>query len=325
MGHPVPMARALWSGTLTFGLVTIPVKLYPAVQRKTVRFHQLDGENLARIQQRRVNSATGEEVPFERLVKGYEVTPDRYVVIKPEELDALDPKKTRTVEIEDFVDADQIDPIFYDSTYYVAPATGGAKPYRLLLEAMRETGRVGIARFVMRTKEYLAVLRPAGDTLELSTMLFADEIVDPKDLEELQATREADASKRELDIAKQLIGSLQAEFEPSRYRDDYRERVLELVERKAQGEQVEVIAEPEPDQSPVPDLMSALKASLDAVRAEGSSDGNGAAKPKPAAKTAKRTAAKDKATRAKQAAPKKPAAKKTAAKSSPAKQGGRRS
>ena len=122
------MARALWSGTLTFGLVTIPVKLYPAVQRKTVRFHQLDGENLARIQQRRVNSTTGEEVPYERLVKGYEVTPDRYVVIKPEELDSLDPKKTKTIEIEDFVDAGQIDPIFYDATYYIAPATGAPSP-----------------------------------------------------------------------------------------------------------------------------------------------------------------------------------------------------
>ena len=165
------MARALWSGTLTFGLVTIPVKLYPAVQRKTVRFHQLDGENLARIQQRRVNSTTGEEVPYERLVKGYEVTPDRYVVIKPEELDSLDPKKTKTIEIEDFVDEGQIDPILYDATYYIAPATGGAKPYRLLLDAMTETGRVGIARFVMRTKEYLVALRPSGHTLELSTSI----------------------------------------------------------------------------------------------------------------------------------------------------------
>jgi DNA end-binding protein Ku len=329
MGHSVPMARALWSGTLTFGLVTIPVKLYPAVSRKTVRFHQLDGENLARIQQRRVNSTTGEEVPYERLVKGYEVTPDRYVVIKPEELDSLDPKKTRTIEIEDFVDESQIDPILYDSTYYVAPATGGAKPYRLLLDAMTETGRVGIARFVMRTKEYLVALRPSGDTLELSTMIFADEVVDPGSLEELQAAKEAEATKRELDVAKQLIGSLQADFDPSGYRDDYRERVLDLVERKAQGEQIEVVAEPEPESSPVPDLMSALKASLDAVRADQpSSEGNGGAvKPKAAPKkpAAKKPAAKQKAARAKAAAPKKPAAKKTAAKSSPAKQGSRRS
>ena len=305
------MARAIWSGTLTFGLVTIPVKLYPAVQRKTVRFHQLDGENLARIQQRRVNSSTGEEVPYERLVKGYEVTPDRYVVITPDELDSLDPKRTRTIEIEDFVDGSQIDPILYDSTYYVAPAAGGAKPYRLLLDAMAETGKVGIARFVMRTKEYLVALRPADGTLELSTMLFADEVSDPSALEELAAVSETETSARELDVAKQLIGSLAAEFDLTRYKDDYRQRVLSLVERKAQGEQVEVITEPEAAPSPVPDLMSALKASLDAVRAENAAadpagekaapaGANGAgAKPKP----------KPKAAKAKAAAAKKPAAK----------------
>ena len=315
------MPRAIWSGTLTFGLVTIPVKLYPAVQRKTVRFHQLDGENLARIQQRRVNSSTGEEVPYERLVKGYEVTPDRYVVITPDELDALDPKRTRTIEIEDFVDGAQIDPILYDSTYYLAPAQGGAKPYRLLLDAMAETGKVGIARFVMRTKEYLVALRPSEGTLELSTMLFADEVTDPQALEELAAVSETEASKRELDVAKQLIGSLAADFDAASYKDDYRERVLSLVERKAQGEHVEVIAEPEAAPSPVPDLMSALKASLDAVRAEG---GSGA--PKPARSGANGSAAKPKAKAKKAAAPKKPAAKKTPAKSSPAKQaGGRRS
>jgi len=249
-------------------------------------------------------------------------------VIKPEELDSLDPKKTKTIEIEDFVDEGQIDPILYDATYYIAPATGGAKPYRLLLDAMTETGRVGIARFVMRTKEYLVALRPSGDTLELSTMIFADEIVDPGSLEELQAAKEAEATKRELDVAKQLIGSLQADFDPSSYRDDYRERVLDLVERKAQGEQIEVVAEPEPDASPVPDLMSALKASLDAVRSEQpAADANGGAKKAPAKKTAAKpkTAAKRKATRAKEAAPKKPAVKKPAAKSSAAKQGSRRS
>jgi DNA end-binding protein Ku len=315
------MARALWSGTLTFGLVTIPVKLYPAVQRKTVRFHQLDGENLARIQQRRVNSETGEEVPYERLVKGYEVTPDRYVVVKPEELDALDPKRTRTIEIEDFVDSGEIDPILYDATYYVAPATGGAKPYRLLLEAMSETGKVGIARFVMRTKEYLAALRPSGDTLEISTMLFSDEVVDPEGLEELEASRDAEASKRELDVAKQLINSLEDDFDPKKYKDQYRERVLELIERKAQGEEIAVVAEPEPEASPVPDLMSALKASLDAVRSEQpDAGGNGGAK-----KTKPKPAAKRKAAKAKAATPKKAPVKKAATKSSPARQGGRRS
>ncbi len=262
----MPMARAIWSGTLSFGLVSIPVKLYPAVRRRTVRFHQLDGADHARIQQRRVSSRTGEEVPYERLVKGYELSPDRYVVITQEELDALDPRRTHQIEIEDFVDAAAIDPIYFDATYHVAPGAGGSKPYRLLMEAMRATGRAGIARVVLRTKEYMVVLRPAGESLELTTMLFADEIVDPSGLEELAAAVEAKTTKRELDVAAQLVESLATDWDPSRYRDDYRERVLDLVERKAQGEEIEVIVEPEAQPTPVPDLMSALKASLDAVR-----------------------------------------------------------
>ena len=260
------MARALWSGTLTFGLVTIPIKLYPAVQRRTVRFNQLDGEDHARIQQRRVNARTGEEVPYERLVKGYELTPDRYVVITPEELESLDPKRSRTIEIEDFVDVSQIDPILYDAPYYVAPAEGGAKPYRLLLDAMAETNRVGIARMVLRTKEHVVALRATGPVLEMSTLLYADEVVDPAKIEELEAAAQVEPVKRELDVAKQLIGSLAAEFDPSRYKDEYRERILDLIERKAQGEQIEVPAAVETAANPVPDLMSALKASLDAAR-----------------------------------------------------------
>lgn len=271
------MARAIWSGTLTFGLVTIPVKLYPAVQRRTVRFNQLDGEDGSRIQQRRVNSRTGEEVPYERLVKGYEISPDRYVVITQDELDALDPARTRTIEIEDFVDAAEIDPVFYDATYWVTPGAGGAKPYRLLLDAMRESGRVGIARVVLRTKEYLVALRPTEGALQLSTLLFADELVDAGSLEDLEAVSDADATDRELAIAEQLIGSLESPFEAGRYRDDYRERVLDLVERKAQGEQIEVAAPAEQPAGPVPDLMSALRASLDAVRDRDDAGGGGEA------------------------------------------------
>ncbi len=297
------MARAIWSGTLTFGLVTIPVKLYPAVSRKSVRFNQLDGEDNARIQQRRVNSRTGEEVPYERLVKGYEVTPDRYVVVTQEELESLDPVRSHTIEIEDFVDESEIDPIFYDATYYVAPAAGGTKPYELLLEAMRSSRRVGIARVVLRTKEYLVALRPTETALQLSTLLFADEVVDPSAVEELTALGDASPSKRELDIAEQLIGSLAAAFEPEKYKDEYRARVLDLVERKAQGEQIEIAAAPEETASPMPDLMSALKASLDAARSGASEP---AAKPAARKRAAKKTAAK------------KPAAKKTAAAKKPA-------
>ena len=259
------MARAIWSGTISFGLVSIPVKLYSAVQRKTVRFNQLDGEGLDRIQQQRVNSRTGDEVPYERIVKGYEVTPGRYVVIEPRELDALDPKRSREIALEGFVDAAEIPPILYDATYYVVPAEGGAKPYRLLIAAMQSSGKVAIARFVLRSKEHLVALRPAGEVLELSTMLFADEVSDPSGLEELGAVGEVEVGAREQEIAEQLIASLTEPFEPGRYRDEYRERVLDLIERKAQGEQVDVAEPGQPAAEPVPDLMAALKASLEAA------------------------------------------------------------
>ena len=156
------MPRSIWTGAISFGLVSVPVKLYSAVSRKTVRFHQLDGEGNVRIQQKRVNPVTGEEVPYDRLVKGYDLGDDRYVVITPAELETLDPAKTKTIEIEDFVELAAIDPIFFDTTYYLAPNTGGAKPYRLLLDAMEQSGRVGIARVVIRSKEALCALRPHG-------------------------------------------------------------------------------------------------------------------------------------------------------------------
>lgn len=282
------MARAIWSGTISFGLVSIPVKLYSAVQRKAVRFNQLDGDGLDRIQQQRINARTGDEVPYERIVKGYEVTPERYVVVEPRELDALDPRRSREIALEGFVDAAEIAPIFYDSTYYVVPAEGGAKPYRLLVAAMTASGKVGIARFVLRSKEYLVALRPAGEVLELSTMLFADEIADPSGLEELGAVAEVEVGERELAVAEQLIGSLTEPFDASKYRDEYRERVLELIERKAQGEQIEVTAAPQAAPAPVPDLMAALKASLEAAEAQGAkprvATRRSAAAKKPAAK-----------------------------------------
>ena len=169
----------MWTGAISFGLVTVPVKLYSAVSRKTVRFHQLNGKTGVRIQQRRVDPSTGDEVAYEDIVKGYELAPDRYVVIEGDELDALDPKKTRTIDIEEFVELSDVDPIFYDHPYYLAPAAGGAKPYRLLLDAMRDTGRIAIARVVIRSKEQLVAIRPMGDVLAMSTMVFADEVIDP--------------------------------------------------------------------------------------------------------------------------------------------------
>src|SRR5437764_3024398 len=264
------MARAIWSGAISFGLVNVPVKLYSATSPKTVRFHQLSGKTGARIRQKRVDPSTDEEVPYEDIVKGYEVTPERYVVIQPEELDALDPKATRTIDIEEFVDLEEIDPIYYDHSYYLAPSAGGAKAYRLLLEAMREAGKVGIGRVVIRSKQQLCALRPTGDVMTMSTMLFGDEVLPPDRIDELEAVEEAEATKRELTMAQQLIDSLSTEFDPGKYHDEYRERVLELIERKAAGEEIAVQPQAE-EEAPAPDLMAALEASLAEVRS-GSDD-----------------------------------------------------
>jgi DNA end-binding protein Ku len=312
------MPRSIWTGAISFGLVTVPVKLYSAVNRKTVRFHQLSGKTGVRIAQKRVDPQSGEEVAYEDIVKGYELSPDRYVVIEPSELDTLQPKKTKTIEIEDFVELSQIDPIFYDHPYYLAPGPGGAKPYRLLLEAMAETDKVAIARVVIRSKEQLVAIRAMGDVLEMATMLFADEVSSPDRLDELPDPKEVKTTKREVDVAKQLIGSLAGDFEPDKYRDTYREDVLALIERKAEGKEIAVQPEAEEEQAPAPDLMSALKASLAAVREHGERDGDGAAKPRKAAKKAPAKKAAAKASAAKASAKKAPA-KKAAAKKAPAK------
>jgi DNA end-binding protein Ku len=273
------MPRAIWSGAISFGLVNVPVKLYTATSPKTVRFHQLHDKDGVRIQQKRVCPADGEEVSYEHLVKGFEIAPDRYVVITQEELDALDPRHTKTIDIEEFVELSEIDPVYYDSAYHVAPATGGAKAYRLLLSAMEESGRVAIGRFVLRTRQQLCALRPADGVLVLSTMLFGDEVNAPERLDELEALGDVEATAREVKMARELIDSLSTPFEPEKHRDEYRERVLELIERKAAGEEIAVqpVAEP----APVPDLMAALEASVAALRDE---DGKGPSKPKRKAK-----------------------------------------
>ncbi len=266
------MARSMWSGAISFGLVNVPVKLYSAVSRKTVRFHQLNAETGNRIQQKRVDPETGDEVAYEQIVKGYELTRDRYVIINPDELDALDPEKTRTIDIEDFVSLSEIDPVYYDHPYYLVPDKGAAKAYGLLLGAMQESEKVAIARVVLRSKEQLVAIRPSGDLLMMETMIFADEVVPHDELDGLPDAKELKASDRELTMAQQLIESLSSEFEPTKYRDEYREKVLDLIERKAEGEEIAVQPEA-PQPAKVPDLMAALEASLAAVRS-GDSDGD---------------------------------------------------
>jgi DNA end-binding protein Ku len=295
------MPRAIWSGAISFGLVNIPVKLYSAVSRKTVRFHQLDREDNQRIQQKRVNPRTGEEVPYENLVKGYELSPERYVIITPEELDGLEPQKTRTIDIEDFVDLSEIDPIYYDHPYYLVPDKGAGKAYKLLLDAMRDSGKVAIARVVIRSKENLVAIRPLDGVLTMETMLFADEVIPRDGLEDIPADAEAKTSARELEMATQLIDSLTAEFEPGKYRDEYRERVLDMIERKADGQDV-VVEAPAEEPQKVPDLMAALEASIAGSKRQG-----GEPKKKPAAR---KKAASSNGAKAKPRAAKKKTAKK---------------
>ena len=285
------MPRSIWSGAISFGLVNVPVKVYSAVSPKTVRFHQLDSKTGSRISQKRVNPQTGEEVPYDDLVKGFELTRDRYVVIKPEELESIQPEKSRTIDIEDFVDLSEIDPVYYSHPYWLAPDKGAAKAYGLLLAAMKESGKVAIARVVLRNKEHLVALRPADGALMMETMNFHDEVVPAEDLDELVAAAESEASDREVGMAKQLIDSLTTAFEPTRYHDEYREKVLELIERKAQGEEIAVQPEA-PAPARVPDLMAALEASLAAVKTEPAP-----AEPakKPAAASKKKAPAKSKA------------------------------
>jgi DNA end-binding protein Ku len=259
------MPRPIWSGTISFGLVSVPVKLFSATSPEEVRFHMLHDKDGGRIQQKRVCSLDGEDVAWEHIVKGFEVSKGRYVTVTREELQAFNPRANKAIEIEDFVDLSQIDPIFYESTYYLVPDRGAAKPYALLVEAMKRTNRVGIARFVLRTKQYLAAVRPMNRALAISTMLYADEVVPQEDLEGLPDAK-SKPGERELKMAEQLIGSLAADFDIGKYKDDYREQVLALLERKAEGE--EIVAE-EPAEEPrgkVVNLLDALQKSLAAAK-----------------------------------------------------------
>ena len=285
------MPRSIWTGAISFGLVNVPVKLYSAVSKKTVRFHQLHDKDGVRIQQKRVCPADGEEVAYEHIVKGYEITPEQYVIVEPGELEAIEPRKTKTIDIEDFVDQEEIDPLFYDHPYYLMPGTGAAKPYKLLVDAMEDAQKVGIARVVIRQKEQLVALRPSNGVLAMSTMNFADEVVSPDKFDDAPG-EDVDTTKREIDMAKQLIDSLTSEWEPGKYKDTYRERVLELIEQKAEGKEIAV--QPVEEPQPVPDLMAALEASVKAARQDKPKSNGSDAKKKPAAKkpAAKKTKAK---------------------------------
>jgi DNA end-binding protein Ku len=273
------------------------VKLYSAVSKQTVRFRELRENDGARIKHKRVAEADGKEVPYEKIVKGYEYAPDQYVVLSRDELSELDPKRTRAIEIQDFVDLDDIDPIYFEQPYYLGPDKGAARAYALLVQAMKESRKVAIARFVLRNKEHLAAIRPMDDVLTLTTMRFHDEVTSPQDLdgEVFEEEKPKKPEKRELEMAKQLIQSLTSDFKPDTYRDEYREELLDLLERKAAGKDVVSAPSEEPEPTKAPDLMAALEESLSAVRGEeAATDGKGKAKAKPKSSSRAKSSSKSK-------------------------------
>ena len=259
------MPRPVWSGTISFGLVAIPIKLYNGVSKKSVSFNQLDDRTMTRIKLRKVSSDSGEEVPDEHIVKGYEISKGRYVVVDPDELEPFIPSATRSIDLEEFVDLDEIDPVYFDSAYIVAPDKT-PKPYALLARAMEQAGKVALGRFVMRNKQYIAALRAVDGHLMMSTMVFADEVVPISAVDELDDLSDVQVSDKEVLMAEALVASLSATFEPNKYHDSYREQVLDLIERKAAGEEFELPAVAATSAPAVVDLMAALEASVKAAK-----------------------------------------------------------
>jgi DNA end-binding protein Ku len=293
------MPRAIWSGSISFGLLNVPVKLYSAVSSQRVSFRELRESDGSRVRHKRVAEEDGKEVPYEKIVKGYEISPDQYVVLTREELEELDPKKTRAIEIQDFVDLDEIDPIYFDHPYYLGPDQGAERAYALLVKAMEEERKVAIARFVLRNKEHLAAIRPMNGVLTMATMRFADEVVSPDKLDGVVPEEDVKPEKREVEMAKALIDSLATDFEPDKYRDEYREELLNLIERKAKGEAVVTQPSEEPKPTKAPDLMAALEESLAAVRGEelagAKSEADGGQRKKAPAKSSSRRSSSTKA------------------------------
>jgi DNA end-binding protein Ku len=279
------VARAIWSGSISFGLLNVPVKLYSAVSKQTVRFRELREGDGSRVKHKRVAESDGKEVPYEKIVKGYEYAPDQYVVLSRDELSELEPQRSRAIEIQDFVDLDDIDPIYFEQPYFLGPDKGAARAYALLVQAMKESRKVAVARFVLRNKEHLAAIRPMDDVLTLTTMRFHDEVSSPGDLdgEVFEEEKPKKPDQRELQMAKQLIESLTSDFKPDQYRDEYREELLDLLERKAAGKEVVTAPTEEPKPTKAPDLMAALEESLAAVKGEEAA-GDGKAKKRAPAK-----------------------------------------
>ena len=292
------MARAIWSGSISFGLLNVPVRLYSAVARRNIALREIRESDSARIKHRRVAEGTDEEVPYDSIIKAYEITPGQYVPLSKDEMKALAPEKTRAIDVLDFVDLDEIDPMYFDSPYYLGPADGAEKAYSLLAAAMQASGKVAVARFVFRNKEHLAAIRPADGVLTLTTMRFADEVVPAAELEDVFPEKQPKVAKKEQQMAEALIDSLSTDFDPGSYRDEYREQLLSLIERKAEGKEIVASESEEPQATKAPDLMAALEESIAAVK-DRKGTKKPAAKKRKAPKSSKAKAKKASASRSK--------------------------
>jgi DNA end-binding protein Ku len=288
------MARSIWKGSISFGLVNIPVGLYTAEKRDEIHFNLLDRRNMAPVRYKRVNEKNGKEVPWEETVRGYQYQEGQYVVLSDEDLKRANPEATQTVDIIDFVDGDDISPIYYDKPYYLAPQKKGAKSYALLRETLRRTGKVGIAKVVIRTRQYLAAVLPQEDVIILNLLRFDDELRDTDDLEVPHGM--AGVTEKELDMAERLVEGMVDDWDPERYRDDYRVDLMKMIEKRVEaGDTEEVDTTPAPrasaEDGKVVDLMMLLKRSVDVSKSEGHAGDKKKAKPA-AKKTAKKTSAK---------------------------------
>jgi DNA end-binding protein Ku len=284
------MARSIWSGSISFGLLNVPVKLYSAVARRNIALREIRESDSARIKHRLFAEETDDEVSRDEIIKAYELTPGQYVPLTKSEMEALAPEKSRSIDVQDFVDIEEIDPKYFNSPYYLGPADGAEKAYSLLATAMESSGKAAIAHLVFRNKEQLAAIRAEDGVLTLTTMRFADEVVPTSELDDAFPESKAKVAKKEQQMAEQLIESLSTKFDPASYRDEYREQLLGLIERKAEGKEIVAPETEAPKATKAPDLMAALEESIAAVK--GKKGSKATKKPKAAAKKSKATKAK---------------------------------
>jgi DNA end-binding protein Ku len=261
------MARAIWKGSISFGLVNIPIALYPATRREELKFRLLRESDLSPVNYKRVAEKDGKEVPWNQIVKGYEYEKGKYVILKDEDFQRVDLEATQTVDIQDFVEQEEIDPIFFYKPYYLEPQKGGDKAYALLRDALKDSGKVGIAKVVIKTREYLAGVKPEDGVLVLELMHFADELADP---DKLHVPKKTEVGKREMNMAKSLIDSMSSKWNPEKYKDDYREALMEVIEEKVEagGKEIEEKPKKAPKPTKVIDLVSVLQKSLDQTGAK---------------------------------------------------------